>query len=216
MDPNKQALYWRRRILVLAGVLGTLALLAWGCSEQVRVPRPSGQTAGAVASDAARQTASSATPTPVRSATTKKRRTRGKRAAKPAHLHGSACPPGDLVISLLESQQSYHKPAEPRFTIYVVNTGRRTCTLDVGPRSLRLVVESGPVHEWSPADCARGSTSDKVRLVRGVPLVKHVSWNRMRSDPGCPLPQEAALLGTYTVTVTDGSVHSQTDVFLLR
>jgi hypothetical protein len=121
-----------------------------------------------------------------------------------------------VVITLLGSQQSYQQPAEPRFTIYVVNTGARTCTFDAGPRSLRLVVESGPVHEWSPADCTHRSNPDIVRLAHGVPFMKHISWNRIRSGPGCSSPRPAALPGTYTASVTYGSARSQTDVFSLR
>ena len=206
--------YWRRRIFVFAGVLGSLGLLAWACSA-VDSFRPPGQAAASATSAAAQPTASSAAPKSVRTMTVKARPTRQKRASARAHPIGSGCAPGDVVISLLESQRSYQRPAEPQFTIYVVNVGTRTCAFDAGPRSLRLMVESGPVHEWSPADCARGSTSDIVRLSRGVPLVKQVAWNRIRSDPGCP-SRASALRGTYTATVTDGATHSQTDVFSLR
>ena len=121
-----------------------------------------------------------------------------------------------MVVTLVGSQQSYQQPAEPQFTVYVVNTGEAACTFDAGPRSLRLVVESGPVHEWSPADCVRRSNRDIIRLSHGVPFAEHVSWNRIRSDPGCRLPGQAALPGTYTATVTYGAVHSRTDVFFLR
>jgi hypothetical protein len=151
----------------------------------------------------------------VRSAATA-RPTRKKRADLRALPHGSDCAPGDVVITLLASQQSYQLPAEPQFTIYVVDTGGRACTFDAGPRSLRLVVESGPVHEWSPGDCAQRANPDLVRLAHGVPFAEHVSWNLLRSAPGCRLPQQAALPGTYTATVTYAAVHSQTDVFLLR
>jgi hypothetical protein len=132
------------------------------------------------------------------------------------HPRGSDCAPGDVVITLHGGQQSYEQPAEPRFTIYVVNTGGQTCTFDAGPRYLKLVVESGPVHEWSPADCVHRSNPDIVRLAHGVPLTRHISWNRLRSTPGCTSTGQAALPGTYTATVTYGGVHSQTDVFLLR
>lgn len=208
--------YWRRRFYVLTGILGVIGLVAWGCSAAIHVPKQPAQPAAATA-DATQQATPSARPTPTRSAPAKKQRARKKkRTVTRAHRTGSGCAPADVVVSLLVSRDIYRTPAEPRFTIYVVNAGRRTCTLDVGPRSLRLVVKSGPVHEWSPADCARGSVSDVIRLARGVPLVKHVSWNRMRSDPGCPLPREAASPGTYTATVTDGAARSRTVVFLLR
>ena len=67
-----------------------------------------------------------------------------------------------------------------------------------------------------PADCARRANSDIVRLTHGVPFAEHISWSRMRSDPGCRLPQQAALPGTYTATVTYGAAHSRTEVFLLH
>ncbi len=152
---------------------------------------------------------------PVKKPAVQAGRRAGKHPAAPAHPRGS-CAPADLVISLSESQSSYPQPATPQFTIYVVNTGPAACTVDISPRSLRLDVESGPVHSWSPADCAGLPRPDMVRLARGVPLVQHVSWDRVRSQPGCPLPREAALPGTYTVRVSAGRVHSQTDVFLLR
>jgi hypothetical protein len=142
---------------------------------------------------------------------------RGKyRADTRARPHGSDCAAGDVVITLHGGQQTYPQPVRPRFTIYVVNTGGRTCTFDAGPLSLKMVVESGPVHEWSPADCAHRSTSQIVRLTHGVPFTKRISWNRIRSAPGCHAPARAALPGTYTATVTYGAVHSQTDVFFLR
>jgi hypothetical protein len=228
--------YWRRRIFVFAGVLGVLGLLAWACSAMGSVPRSPGQAAGATTSvgatptaapqaaaratpTAAPQAAAGATPTATRTGRVTARPTPTRHAATSAdvaHRASDVCAPGDVVISLHESRQSYPQPADPQFTIYVVNAGGRTCSFDVGPRSLRLVVRSGPVHQWSPADCAHGATSDMARLPRGVPLVKHVSWNRERSDPGCPAPEASALPGTYTATATDGAQHSQTQVFLLR
>ena len=225
--------YWRRRVLVLAGVIGVVGLFVWSCSPQDPAQKPPRQVPAAATSSAAQPTASGAAPAPVRAAaspqqtskapqtaraqqTSKARQTGRKRAGVRAHSHGSGCAPGDVVITLLESQQSYQQPAEPRFTIYVVNTGGPTCTFDAGPRSLRLVVESGPVHEWSPADCVHRPNSDIIRLAHGVPFTKHISWNRIRSAPGCPSPGQAALPGTYTATVTYGGVRSQTDVFLLR
>jgi hypothetical protein len=72
------------------------------------------------------------------------------------------------------------------------------------------------VHEWSPADCVHRSNPDTIRLAHGVPFIRHISWNRIRSTPGCASSGQAALPGTYTATVTYGGVHSQTDVFLLR
>jgi hypothetical protein len=237
--------YWRRRVLMLAGVIGVVGLLVWSCSPQDPAQKPPRQASAAATSSLTQPTASSAAPTPASPAasprqtakagqsakagqtakaqqaakaqhTANARQAGRKRAGLPAHSRGSDCAPGDVVITLLGGRRSYQQPAEPRFTIYVVNTGGQTCTFDAGPRSLRLVVESGPVHQWSPADCVRRSNPDIIRLAHGVPFTKRISWNRIRSTPGCASSGEAALPGTYTATVTYGAVHSQTDVFSLR
>lgn len=225
--------YWRRRVLVLAGVIGVIGVLVWSCSPQDPAQKPPRQASAAATSSVTQPTASSAAPTPLSPAasahqtakarqtkkahqTAKARQAGKKRTGMRARSHGSDCAPGDVVITLLGGQQSYRQPAEPRFTIYVVNTGGRTCAFDAGPRSLRLVVESGPVHEWSPADCVHRSNPGIIRLSHGVPFTKHISWNRIRSTPGCSSSGQPALPGTYTATVTYDGVHSQTDVFLLR
>ena len=209
--------YWRRRAIVFAGVLGVLGLLAWACSAAGSGPgnprqvaatgtaatgtpakgRPSAGTpsAGTTVAEnpaAAQRTASSAAPTSVPAAEDSARPGSArsnprKHAAAPGHRSGSVCAPGDVVISLLESRRTYPQPTEPRFTIYLVNAGRRTCAFDAGPRSLRLVIESGRVHQWSPADCTHGATSHIVRLPRGVPFITHVvrhsrclAWENVR------------------------------------
>ncbi|MGE5285717.1 MAG: hypothetical protein ACM3ML_00635 [Micromonosporaceae bacterium] len=209
--------YWRRRVFVLGGVLGVLGLLAWACSAATGGPRGAQPPVAAAASAADKQIAATgAARAPAPTVTVTVRPARKAHLAARAHRSSNDCAPGDVVLTLSESQQIYPAPTEPKFTIYAVNIGTRTCTLDAGPRSLRLVIKSGPVHSWGSADCARGATSHPVRLSRGVPLVKHLSWNRERSEPGCPLPRPVALPGTYTATVTYGTSHSQTDVFFLR
>ncbi len=118
------------------------------------------------------------------------------------------------------SQQTYQRWARPQFSIYLVNIGQRTCTFDVGARSLRLVVRSGRVRVWGSGDCAHGTAPDVVRLRRGVPYVTYVSWSRRRSSPaprsGCGRGQPRAEPGTYTAMVTIGGVHSRVEVFVLR
>ena len=230
---------------MLAGVIAVIGVFVWSCSPQDPAPKPPRQTSAAATSSATQPAASGAAPTPARPAasarqtagpqqtakaqqtakpqqtakarhTAKAGQTGRDRADTSARPHGSDCAAGDVVITLHGGQQTYPSPAKPRFTIYVVNTGGRTCTFDAGPLSLKMVVESGPVHEWSPADCAHRSNSHIVRLTHGVPFTKRISWNRIRSAPGCPASGRAALPGTYTATVTYGAVHSQTDVFFLR
>lgn len=231
MSPDRQSgaeLYWRRRVIVLVVILVMVGLWAWSCSAPSPAARSVGQVKAARTPQVTATTPSpAATPpaTPAPRASKQHHRAKRKHAAKHAghakrtkraHLPGGTCAPDAVVITLRESQQVYPQPADPQFTVYVVNAGRHACTLNAVPRLLRLVIESGPAHVWSTADCAHASKPHIIRLAHGVPWVKHFSWNRTRSSPGCPALHETAQPGTYTARVSDGRVHSQTVIFLLR
>jgi hypothetical protein len=222
--PGRAAPYWRRRFVVLAGVVGVTGVVVWSCSSAGHGATPGKRQPEA--SDAAQSVPSGApalvgTSSPSARPAPTAHPSHQAHPARPARLVGSDCAPRDVVISLHTSQRSYAQPARPRFTIYVVNTAGQACTLDASPQALRLVVRSGAVRSWSPADCAARPTASqaaaaKVQLKRGVPLILHVSWNRVRSLPGCPMPRVGALPGSYTATVSDGPVSSPPDVFTLR
>ena len=173
---------------------------------------------------AAQQTASSAAPTSVPEAADRARSGRARKGSArkgraPSGPRKHAGRASTSVRQRVRSRRRGHQPAreprtyrqstEPGFTIYLVNAGRRTCAFDADPRSLRLVIESGRVHQWSPADCTHDATSAPRppaarRAIRYARL-----WNRERSRPGCSSPRTRALRGTYTATVTAGAVHSR-------
>ena len=50
-------------------------------------------------------------------------------------------------------------------------------------------------------------------LQRGIPTVLPISWNRQTSSPGCPASSAQMPDGTYTATVVDGSLVSNTVTF---
>lgn len=120
------------------------------------------------------------------------------------------------MISLTASSDSYASSVQPAFTVDVVSTGTRPCLLNVGGRYLTVVIKSGSVREWGSADCIRVGGSALARLARGVPVQRHIIWDRLLSAAGCPPHRSPARPGTYTVTAADGSLHSGTLVFVLR
>jgi hypothetical protein len=184
-------------------------------SQSVGSPSAAAASGKAAGSGAGGRASGSPTASPTATPTSTARHNRNAHVT-PARRPGSACAPADVVVSLFTSQQTYRPAAPPQFTVAVVNTGRPTCAFAVDARSLRLVVKSGQVRVWSPADCTRGTVTEVARLPRGVPYVTYLSWNRIRSSPHCPSSRLTAAPGTYTATVTSGTVHSNTDVFVLR
>ena len=213
--PREPDSYWRRRVFVLGGAFGLLGLVAWACSAAIGGPR-SPQSAAAATSPTTQQAADSVATTSAASVTPTARPARTPHVTVQAQRPSHACAPRDVIISLFVSQQTYQRATKPQFEIYVVNTGRRACAFDAGPRSLRLVIKSGPLQSWSTADCTHGAATRMVRLLHSVPFVTYVKWNRERSSPGCPSPRTGAPPGTYTATAISDADHSPAEAFVLR
>jgi hypothetical protein len=140
-------------------------------------------------------------------------RARRARTAKTARTR--ACPARDVVLSLFATQRRYGLGEVPEFDVDVVSTAARSCTFDVGPRFLALVIKSGAISVWDSADCVAGPGSLITELVRGVPTVLPMSWDRARSSPGCTSMSSPAPDGRYVAIATDGSHHSNTQTFRL-
>ncbi|RAY15329.1 hypothetical protein DPM19_11525 [Actinomadura craniellae] len=195
--------YWRRRVLVLGGVLAGVGVLAWACSHGEDRRPVSG--AAASASPAA---SASAVPTamPTITATVTARVTVTPAAPR---RNGDACDPKDVVVGLAPTKGSYGGKDRPVFRLTVVNTGARSCTYGVGPRELELRVTSGSDRVWSSAHCAGGPASTLQLLRRGIPHITETTWDRRRSSDGCPGGRSTARPGTYVVTVKGAKVPKQ-------
>jgi hypothetical protein len=127
-----------------------------------------------------------------------------------------ACARSEVVISLFASQVSYAAPAWPEFDVDVVSTAGRPCTFNVGAARLALVIDAGSVRVWSSADCVQGRKSLVTDLVKGVPTVLPISWDRRTSSPGCKLASSEVPAGMYAATASSGQLTSNTEIFRLR
>lgn len=201
--------YWRRRAMVLGGVVAVVALLAWACGGEKQTARPAGAadvptppipvlpTVTVTAAPTA-----TGTPSPEPSA---------EKKSAPA---GGRCDPDDLVLTFRMDQTVYPEGRLPRLHLSLVNVGERTCTYDTGPANLRIRITSGPDRIWSAEHCAAGSSPRKLR--RGVPYIQTITWDRRRSAPGCPKSRPAAKPGTYVATVRLDGLKPHRKVFHLR
>lgn len=89
--------------------------------------------------------------------------------------------------------------------VTVTNDGELPCLLDAGSASLVLTVTSGEDRVWSSGDCGSGPAERRLLLDVGDSAETTVTWDRVRSEPGCPGGQRSSGAGTYTVEARLGS-----------
>jgi hypothetical protein len=112
------------------------------------------------------------------------------------------------VLSLAATQASFTPGQKPSFAVNVVSTQSPTCSFNVGPRFLRLIVSKGQVPVWDSADCATGSGVLVTALRRGIPTAVPFTWNLNASAPGCPQPAAHVPPGLYTAVARLGPISS--------
>jgi hypothetical protein len=123
---------------------------------------------------------------------------------------GDQCDPADVVVGVTPNGTVFKGKEHPRFGLSVVNTGKRACTFDVGPKAMLIRISSGPDRVWSSAQCVTGGPSLQM-LQRGVPYLATLDWDRQR----CTGESHAAP-GTYVISVGAPGIKTQREVFRLR
>ncbi len=135
------------------------------------------------------------------------RSTAGANAAASAKP-GGRCSSGSVVLSLFSSSRSYPAGQDPEFGVDAVSTAPGTCTFDLSPAHLHLVVMSAGRVIWDSADCLRGGGAQLSRLTRGVPVEEFFTWNRAITLPGCVTLATSARPGSYAAQARTASVTS--------
>lgn len=230
--------YWRRRFLALAAGLAVLAVIAWafsgvlaaggGAAASARhgspghLARPTGgHGSGRASGSGVPQTSPSATSAPTSStppgSPAPASPTPGVTQPPGPASSGAAraCKPGEVVLSLFSSQESYGQGQLPEFDVDVVSTSAQTCAFNVGPRFLALVITAGGKRIWSSADCVAGPGSLLTDLARGVPTVVPLSWDRESSAPGCRVASRQVTAGSFAAAASAGGLASNSLTFTL-
>jgi len=137
-----------------------------------------------------------------------------KSGPAPASEPGGRCSANSVVLSLFSGSRSYRSAQDPQFGVNAVSTAPGSCTFDVGPGQLHLVVMSAGRVIWDSADCARGGTQT-VKLTRGVPVQEYFTWNRSITLPGCVTLASSAGPGSYQAQARTPAISSGTFAFKL-
>jgi hypothetical protein len=128
---------------------------------------------------------------------------------------GSRCSPASVVLSLFSGSRSYPPGQNPQFAVNAVSTAPGTCTFDLSPAHLHLVVMSAGRVIWDSADCARRGGTQLRELARGIPVQEYFTWNRAITLPGCVTLASSARPGSYQAQARTPAISSGTFTFRL-
>lgn len=187
VGPEPASVYWRRRIVVILGVLVVL-FLVWTLIKPDGAPT----SAAADASPSALPTLATTSPSPSVSA-------------------ASAAPCEDTNISVtVTSEQSAFPIGTPAsFVMKISNTGTVACTRDVGPAANTFTVTSGGFDVWSSDACAPSSENQVEEIPAGEAFAVKGTWDGSVSSNGCGPSAAPAEAGAYQVVATNGQVSSE-------
>lgn len=194
--------YWRRRILVILGVLAVIAVVVL---ILVRPPSPATSTPAGTDSPVA-----DAGGAPVDPATTTP-------TGEP-----QPCAADQVAVTAVTDADSYAPDIEPQLSWTLVNTGGVACILNVGTSQQVFTVTSGDETIWTSSDCQDGAEDFAYTVEPGAEPVASstIPWDRTWSSPeSCDGERQPVSAGgaSYHLSVSVGGVSSpDTKQFLLN
>jgi hypothetical protein len=204
VGPQPPAVYWRRRLLLVLGVIAVIVVIA------LIVNRPSGKPAGDKTPDPGSSSGTpSDTPSPGPSFTTPAGGTGGTGDA-------AACAPASVTVTAITNASSYAAGSQPQLSMNIMNSGSAPCTYDVGTGAQEYIITSGNDRIWDSRDCQTTPTSTPQVLQPGVPLsTTPFAWDRTRSSATtCSTTRPAVVAGgaSYHLGVKLGTSESAATV----
>ncbi|WP_136035676.1 hypothetical protein [Microbacterium sp. K35] len=175
MPRRSAAVYRRRRLVVLLGLILVLAVI--GVSVWLLVARP-----WAAATDATpAPTSSSTTETPPPPTGSASPAPTPSASETPAVV---ACQAKDIEVTAVTDADTYAAGVTPRLSISLTNKGATDCTIDVGSSTQVFTVSSGADVWWRSTDCQENPSSMIATLTAGSTVVSKepVVWDRTRSS----------------------------------
>lgn len=200
VGPRPPQVYWVRRLVVLAALVGVVAVLwavlgrgaatadgASGAGTGADASQDAGGGGDEVTADAADDAGDAAVDAP----------------QEPVADQGPlVCAPADLTLALTTDARAYPAGAHPTFTVALTNAGGVACTVDADAAQREILITSGSDRIWSSLDCPPTAAPNLLLLEPGARTDAPVLWDRTRSDVGCAggLPEPRP--GTYSAVVT--------------
>lgn len=193
VGPEPASTYWRRRIIVIVGVLVVLFVigkLLFGGS---------GDSNSADSGPTPLPTLATATATPS-----------GSTAAT-----GTPCLDSDLEVSVTAAQGTYPVSGPVEFVMKIANNSAAACVRDVGTAANTFTVTSGGFDVWTSDACAEPGESQQELIPPGEAFAVKGTWDAKVTADGCGASASAAQAGAYEVKASNGDVSSESVQFTL-
>ncbi|GAA2519072.1 hypothetical protein [Pilimelia columellifera] len=225
VGPLPSAVYWRRRVVVLAAPLAVIVLGYAACApdgDDKKAPMATTSTAppGLELTPTALPALSSAAPTgapgssggagspgPLGVAAT------GGAPAAPPGLGGPACDDGQLMVAPAPAKSSVPAASPIDIRLIVENSSGRACLRDVGADAQELRIVRGVETIWSSDHCGSGRGQEPRSFAAGERLEYMVTWNGRSSTMGdkcrAGVPVGPVTPGAYQLLARVGSKVSE-------
>ncbi|WP_282848332.1 hypothetical protein [Microbacterium oxydans] len=177
MPRRSAAVYRRRRLVVILGLI--LAVAAIGIGSWLLIARPW----------ASADTASTPTSTPSTSPSSSADATAEGQSPSPGPSAEQtptivACEAADIDVAAVTDAESYAPGVMPKLSISLTNKGTKDCTIDVGSTTQVFTISSGDDVWWRSTDCQENPSSMIATLTAGTTVTSKdpVTWDRTRSS----------------------------------
>ncbi len=232
VGPLPASVYWRRRAVAFAGLVGVL-LLVWAVlpggddtprDSAAAVGSPSPTEPAAAPSDSGGLTASPATDDPGRAAdgpaptaTTPTATTPVATTARPTPTPApKPCPDSALRLTISAAQQAYVVGQAPVLRLQVRNVATAPCIRDLGAALQEVLLYRGTQRLWSSNDCYPEGERDTELMRPGVVHAFSVTWSGLVSRPKCAGTRTPVGAGSYALVGRLGTLVSPPAPLTLR
>ena len=201
VGPERPEVYWRRRIIVLLGLVVVLTVIG-----KVIFGGP----------DSTPQAATSPTSTPTAVTTPKLTHTvKAVPTTNPTRRSvAGTCRDADLKVTVSSAKHVTPVGQGLTLTLAVKNTSDKTCTRDLGSGANEVTITSGPALVWSTDHCNPSTASDVQTLRPGKTWSVNVIWDGNISATKCQLLGKAQH-GAYWVRAHNGKVQAHAMRFVV-
>ncbi len=199
VGPQSPRVYWRRRLVVLLGLLAVIVIVV------LIVSRPGSGTPK---------------PVPSGSQSAKPGATSSVTPGSTNAANAKACDPTKVTVTATLDSNSYAAGVNPVLTFALKNTSTAACSFSAGSDVQEFHITSGDELIWNSKDCQTGAVAATVLLQPFVPFAgSSLTWDRTRSSADtCSAARSQVIAGgaSYHLQVIVNGVKSDAPQFILE